>query len=158
MLLASMNARLVAWATSRLPRFIRESKIMHHLTRFTAAYHSFGAARITLAQFSALTVLEQLVAIVFPWMLALGLGVPADLLLLLGVLPISTLLSRLPISLDGLGVYESIFIGLMVLAGISAEAALAIALSGRIIQFVAFLPWWFAHVSSTGILSPPRAA
>jgi glycosyltransferase 2 family protein len=155
---ASMNAPLVAWAVTRLPRGVRESKVMGYLTRFTAAYQSLGGARTTLAQFGALTVAEQLVAILFPWMLALGLGVPADLLLLLGVLPISTLLSRLPISFDGLGVYESIFVGLMMLAGISGEAALAIAISGRVIQFVAFLPWWFAHVTSTGVLSPPRPA
>src|SRR5690606_16005893 len=112
---------LLALLLRRLPRRLLESKPMSHVQRFAAAYQSLGAARGAIAAFSALTVIEQLVAILFPYALALGLGVPADLLLLLGVLPITTLISRLPISFDGLGVYESVFVGLMLLAGISAE-------------------------------------
>jgi uncharacterized membrane protein YbhN (UPF0104 family) len=102
-------------------------------------------------------VLEQVFSIVFPWTLARGLGVPVDLLLMLGVLPISTLISRLPISFDGLGVFEAVFVGLLVLAGIDAAAALAIAISGRVIQLFAFLPWWFVHVAQAG-LRPPQAS
>jgi glycosyltransferase 2 family protein len=155
LLLASMNESFIAWCIARLPRFIRESKPMHYLTRFTAAYHALGAARAAIAKFAALTVLEQFLAIIFPWTLALGLGVPADLLLLLGVLPIASLISRLPVSVDGLGVYESVFVGLMLLAGISADAAFAIAISGRVIQLLAFLPWWAAHGLSGGMMRPP---
>jgi uncharacterized membrane protein YbhN (UPF0104 family) len=130
---------------------------MHYLDRFAAAYRSLGRARSTIAQFGALTVLEQVSSVIFPWTLAIGLGVEADLLLLLGVLPISTLMSRLPISFDGLGVFEAVFIGLLVLAGIDAAAALAIAISGRIIQLFAFLPWWVAYVARSGAVSPPAA-
>jgi uncharacterized protein (TIRG00374 family) len=148
--LASMNERLVAFLMTRLPRRLRESKIMHQLQRFTSAYHALGNARRTIVLFSGLTVAEQVFAVVFPWTLALGLGVPADLLLLLGVLPLSILISRLPISFDGLGVFEAVFIGLMLLAGIPAESALAIAISGRILQLIAFLPWWLAQVVATG--------
>ena len=129
---------------------MRDSKVMHYLDRFAAAYRSLGGARGTIAKFSALTVLEQVFAVVFPWTLAMGLGVPVDLLLMLGVLPISTLISRLPISFDGLGVFEAVFVGLLVLAGIDAAAALAIAISGRVIQLFAFLPWWFVHVAQAG--------
>jgi uncharacterized membrane protein YbhN (UPF0104 family) len=91
-------------------------------------------------------------------MLALGLGVDVNLLLLLGVLPISTLISRLPISFDGLGVFEAVFVGLLVLAGIGADAALAIAISGRIIQLFAFLPWWVVYVARSGAVRPPAAS
>lgn len=157
LLAASMNERFIAWFVARLPGRVQLSKPMQYLAKFTAAYHSLGASRGAISRFAVLTVLEQLVAILFPWTLALGLGVPADLLLLLGVLPISTLLSRLPISFDGLGVYESVFIGLMLLAGIPAEASLAIAISGRVIQTIAFLPWWLAHTTTSRSYSPTRA-
>lgn len=153
LLLASMNERLIARVVARLPRTIRESKPFGYLGRFTTAYHSLGAARSAIAAFAALTVVEQLVAIVFPWMIALGLGVPADLWLMLGVLPIAGLISRLPISVDGWGVYESVFVGLMMLAGISAEAALALALAGRVLQVLAFLPWWVAHTAMNGMIT-----
>jgi uncharacterized protein (TIRG00374 family) len=158
LLVAALNERLVATVVARLPQAVRDSKVMHYLERFAIAYRSLGGARGTIAQFSVLTVLEQVFSVVFPWMLAKGLGVPVDLLLLLGVLPISTLLSRLPISFDGLGVFEVIFVGLLVLAGIDAEAALAIAISGRIIQLFAFLPWWFLYVAQSGGVRPPQTS
>jgi glycosyltransferase 2 family protein len=157
LLVAALNEKLVATVVARLPRFVRESKVMRILDRFGAAYRTLGGARATIAQFSVLTVLEQVFSVLFPWTLALGLGVDVNLLLLLGVLPISTLISRLPISFDGLGVFEAVFVGLLVLAGIDAEAALAIAISGRIIQLFAFLPWWFAYVVRSGAVRPPTA-
>jgi uncharacterized protein (TIRG00374 family) len=157
LLVAALNEKFVGKVVAQLPQAVRDSKVMHYLDRFAAAYRSLGAARSTIARFGALTVLEQLSAVLFPWALAKGLGVEVDLLLLLGVLPISTLLSRLPISFDGLGVFEAIFIGLMVLAGIDAEAALAIAISGRVIQLFAFLPWWVAYVARSGAIRPPSA-
>jgi uncharacterized protein (TIRG00374 family) len=158
LLVAALNERLVGKIVARLPRAIRDSKLMYYLDRFAAAYRSLGGARSTMAQFSVLTVLEQVFSVIVPWTLAKGLGVDVDLLLMLGVLPISTLLSRLPISFDGLGVFEAIFIGLMVLAGIDAAAALAIAISGRIIHLFAFLPWWVAYVARSGAVRPPTAA
>jgi uncharacterized protein (TIRG00374 family) len=158
LLVAALNERLVGKVAARLPRFVRESKALQYLDRFAAAYRALGRARATIAQFSALTVLEQVFAVIFPWTLAKGLGVEVDLLLLLGVLPLSTLISRLPISFDGLGVYEAVFVGLLVLAGIDGAAALAIAISGRIIQLFAFLPWWFVHVARSGAVRPPTAS
>lgn len=158
LLVGALNEELVGKIVAQLPRAARESHVMHYLERFAAAYRSLGRARSTIAQFSALTVLEQVSYVIFPWLLARGLGIEADLLLLLGVLPISTLISRLPISFDGLGVYEAVFIGLLVLAGIDAAAALALAISGRIIQLFAFLPWWVAYVARSGAISPPSTS
>ncbi|HKS58498.1 MAG TPA: lysylphosphatidylglycerol synthase transmembrane domain-containing protein [Steroidobacteraceae bacterium] len=157
LLVAALNEKLVSQVVARLPAAVRNSKVMHYLERFAGAYRSLGSARGTIAKFSALTVFEQVFSVIFPWALAKGLGVPVDLLLLLGVLPISTLISRLPISFDGLGVFEAVFVGLLVLAGIDAAAALAIAISGRVIQLFAFLPWWFVHVAHAG-LRPPQAS
>ena len=158
LLVAALNEKLVANVVARLPRVVRESKVMHYLDRFAAAYRALGSARGTIASFSLLTVLEQVVSVMFPSTLALGLGVAVNRLLLLGVLPISTLISRLPISFDGLGVYEAVFVGLLVLAGIGADAALAIAISGRIIQLFAFLPWWITYVARSGAVRPPAAS
>jgi glycosyltransferase 2 family protein len=158
LLIAALNEKLVSNVVARLPRFVRESKVMQYLDRFAAAYRALGGARSTIAKFSVLTVLEQVFSVLFPWTLALGLGLDVNLLLLLGVLPISTLISRLPISFDGLGVFEAVFVGLLVLAGIGADAALAIAISGRIIQLFAFLPWWLVYVARSGAVRPPVAS
>jgi glycosyltransferase 2 family protein len=155
LLAASMSPKLGAAALRLLPDGVRRNKVMQHLTSFTRAYQALGSARRTLVRFAGLTVFEQLFGVVLPWTLAMGLGIPVDVLVLLGVLPISTLISRLPISLDGLGVFEAVFVGLMMLAGIAAESAFAIAIAGRFIQLLAFLPWWLAYVAGSGKVRPP---
>jgi glycosyltransferase 2 family protein len=154
-LILSLNEKVVAILLTRLPQRLRETKLLHILARFTGAYQSLGNSRGTIAQFGALTVLEQLLCVIMPWTIAKGLGVDVDLLVLLGVLPIATLLSRLPVSFDGLGVFEAIFVGLLMLAGVSAESSLAIAISGRVLQLIAFLPWWLAYVVRTRAIAPP---
>jgi glycosyltransferase 2 family protein len=58
LLVAALNEKLVAKVVARLPRFVRESKVMHYLDRFGAAYRTLGRARSTIAKFGALTVLE----------------------------------------------------------------------------------------------------
>jgi len=156
LLVLSMQESVVAMVVDRLPGALRRSKAMEYIQRFTSAYHSLGTSRHTIARFGALTVIEQLFCVIFPWTIARGLGVEVDLLVLLGVLPVSTLISRLPISFDGLGVFEAVFVGLLVLAGISAEASLAIAISARVVQLLAFLPWWLAQVASAGMVRPPQ--
>ncbi|MDY0066876.1 MAG: lysylphosphatidylglycerol synthase transmembrane domain-containing protein [Steroidobacteraceae bacterium] len=158
LLAASLDARLTAALARRLPRIARESMVMRKLEQFAAAYRSLGGSRRVIGVFALLTAAEQLFSVTFSWTLAKGMDVPVNLLLLLGVLPLSTLISRLPISFDGLGVFEFVFVGLLMLAGVQPSASFAIALSGRIIQLLAFLPWWFVYAVQSGARrATPRA-
>lgn len=150
----SFRAGAAAWTVAFLPRRARESALMRRLGGMAAAYRSLGAARGTVAWFAVLTLVEQLVGIGFTWTLARGLDVPVNPVLLLGVMPLALLVSRLPISLDGLGVFEAVFVGLLLLAGISADASLAIAISGRAIQLLALVPWWLAEALQSGVRPP----
>jgi uncharacterized protein (TIRG00374 family) len=152
----SLSPAAQSRAPALLPRSLVESKPIAQLRRMTGAYQSLAAARGTIARFAGLTLAEQIFGVTLPWTLARGLGVAVDALVLLGVVRLCMLISRLPISVDGLGVFEAIFIGLMLLAGISAEASLAIALTGRVIQLVCFLPWWLAQVTNSGGIGPPE--
>jgi len=158
LLVAAMSRRLVEGAIARLPRALREMKAMRYLERFASAYRQLGGARGTIARFSGLTILEQLLSVMCIWAVAMSLAVPVNLLVMLGVMPLSGLISRLPISFDGLGVFEAVFVGLLLLAGVPAESALAIAISGRVLQLLAFLPWWLVHVSRSGTARPPLQA
>jgi uncharacterized protein (TIRG00374 family) len=152
----SLSASLGGRAIALLPPLVLESKLMLRLRRMTDAYRSLATARATITRFAGLTLLEQVFAVALPWTLARGLGVAVDGLVLLGVVRLSMLISRLPISVDGLGVFEAIFVGLLLLTRIPAEASLAIALSGRAIQLLCFLPWWLAQVASSGGIRPPE--
>lgn len=155
---ASMSASITGRAIALLPRAVRDSTLMHRLERMSEAYRSLGAARGTLAWFAVLTLAEQVFAVSLAWTLARGLGVSVNALVLLGVMTLALLISRLPISLDGLGVFESVFVGFMLLAGIPAASALAIAIAGRAVQLICFLPWWLGEVVSSGGMSPPEQA
>lgn len=156
-LILSLNEKILGAFLDRLPKALRESKVLQILTRLAGAYQSLGNSRGAIARFAALTAVEQLLCVVVPWTVAKGLGIDVDLLVLLGVLPIATLISRLPISFDGLGVFEAIFVGLLVLAGIGAESALAMAISARLLQLLAFMPWWLTQVLRSGEVRPPPA-
>ena len=47
------------------------------------------------------------------------------------------------------------FILLMSLGGVSAAGAVSIALIGRLLETVSFLPWWLAYVIDDGTIRPP---
>lgn len=153
----SLDTAMTGRMVGLLPARVRESKLMQRLGQLADAYRALGAARRTLAGFGALTLLEQVFFVTFTWAVARGLEVEVDALVLLGVVPITMLISRLPISLDGLGIFEAAFVGLLLLAGVPAESSLAIAIASRIVLIVCFLPWWLAQVvSSGGRVRPPQ--
>jgi uncharacterized membrane protein YbhN (UPF0104 family) len=104
--------------------------------------------------FFGLTFGEQLLTILLFWLIAHGLSIEVSLFYIAGAVPLTILVARLPVSVNGWGVFDGVFILLMSLAGISAVEAIAIVLIGRILQTVSWLPWWGAHVLSNGASSP----
>jgi len=113
-------------------------------------YQGYGTKKRALVAFFSLTFGEQWLAIVFAWVIAIGMGIHVGLLFIAGVLPLALLISRLPISIDGWGVFDGVFILLMSLAGVSAAEAVAIALAARVLQTASWLPWWLSHLISNG--------
>jgi hypothetical protein len=83
------------------------------------------------------------------------LQIKFNLVFLLAAVPLAILISRLPISIDGLGVYEGIFIAIMSLAGVRPDDSLALSLAARVFQIVVWMPWWLMLVARTGALRPP---
>lgn len=142
---------------ARLPEPLRTSRLARTAARLHASYVGYGSERRTLAAFGALSFVEIGVSILFCWACALSLGVEVSLLFVAGALPLSLLVSRLPLSIDGLGVFEGAFAALLWLAGVPESEALAIALLGRAVQLAAWLPWWLAHVLGAGAVRPPLA-
>ena len=87
--------------------------------------------------------------------MALALQLKFNVVFLLAAVPLAILISRLPISIDGLGVYEGIFIGIMSLGGMRPDDSLALSLAARVFQIVVWMPWWLMLVARTGALRPP---
>ncbi len=68
--------------------------------------------------------------------------------------PLAILVSRLPISLDGIGVYEGIFIAIMALGGVQPGRRAGRVAGGRALQIVVWFPWWLMLAARTGVRPP----
>jgi len=162
-----MLGTMVAFATSfsqtafnfiygRLLRRLSSTRITQRLRQFHLTYLAYRDEKRSLALFFGLTFSEQIIPILQAWVIALGLGVEVSLLYIAVAVPPALLISHIPISIDGLGVFEGAFMLLISLGGVTAPEAIAIALTGRILELVSWLPWWMAHVIGDGKLRPPK--
>jgi uncharacterized protein (TIRG00374 family) len=149
--ICSFSTRALKWV-SALPHPIRDSQLAKRLEKLWTAYHQLGAHRETLGSFSALTLLEQFLPGLTSWLLLKGMGVEVNPVLLFCALLLSVLAARLPISIDGLGIFEGVLAAFLGLAGVRPEYSVATALTGRALQIVVCLPWWFAFTRQSGPL------
>jgi uncharacterized protein (TIRG00374 family) len=137
-----------------VPLRFRDSKAVRLLERLHEAYVSLASDRPRIAAFSALTLLEHIVVIVCYGLVARALEVPFNPVFVFAAVPLAILVSRLPISLDGIGVYEGIFIAIMALGGVKPADALAVSLAARALQIVVWFPWWLMLAARTGVRPP----
>jgi len=134
----------------------RRNRIATRLREFHETYHEFVRERRHFGAFFCLTFLEQLFPILVMWVIARGMGIEAGLVYFAGALPLAMLFSRLPISFDGIGVFEVVFVLLISITGVSASQAVAISLTGRLIMLMVLIPWWLAFVIDSGNIQMPR--
>jgi len=146
---ASLNQRVLNLLHDKGLYGLRNRRLAQKLREFHETYRSFAVDRWSLAMFFGLTFGEQMLPIVNTWLVAQGMGINVGALYLAAALPLALLIARLPISIDGIGVFEGVFIVLMSLAGLSAPQAVAIAVASRILGTITYIPWWIAYVLST---------
>jgi uncharacterized protein (TIRG00374 family) len=157
-LLLSFNSKAVTTVLSVMPQRIAQSKAAQLLTRLHDAYRALASDRRRLALFFVLTVAEQLLMAICYGLVAAALQLKFNAVFLLAAVPLAILISRLPISIDGLGVYEAIFIAVMTLGGVRPNDSLALSLAARLFQIVVWSPWWLMQVARTGGVRPPLDA
>jgi len=146
------------WIHGRLLRPVAERRLVRRLREVHETYRSFRAHPRTLWSFWWLSMLEQLGPFLAIWILAVELGAGISPLYLAGAVALSSLVSRIPISLGGLGVMEGSFVFLLSLEGTPGSLALTIALTARLVEVASWLPWWLAFVVSGGSARRPRDA
>jgi uncharacterized protein (TIRG00374 family) len=115
-------------------------RVTDFLARTYSAYASYRSARGALAAMTLLTVAEQLLALVMNYVLAVALGIEVPLLQFCAAVAVALLVSRLPVTIDGIGVFEGVLILLLGLTGIDPAHAVALAVVGRALNVTAFLP------------------
>jgi len=135
---------------------IRDNWLLKRLRMLHRNYHAYRSLPGRLILFLALSFLEQLVPVVAVWIVAQGLGLELSFLYLVGVLAISLLVARIPITPGGIGIMEGSLTLLLAAAGIPPPKAMALALTTRLIEIISWVPWWSAFVVSRGTLRRPR--
>lgn len=138
-----------------LPRKLAESRAAQLLLRLHDAYCSLAVDRKRLAVFFVLTFIEQMLVAACYAAVAMALQLSFDAVFIFAAVPLAILVSRLPISIDGIGVYEGIFMAIMTFAGLSPHDSLAVSLAARVFQIVVWFPWWLMLVVRTGAVRPP---
>jgi glycosyltransferase 2 family protein len=124
--------RAVRALLSRAPAALRARKLDGTLERLAL----FAAAPRVVATFFALTIGEQVVPIVTVTVLAHALRLALPVIVVMAVIPISSFFTRLPLSVDALGVREGLYVYLFGLFGVTATEALALALASRVMDLL----------------------
>jgi glycosyltransferase 2 family protein len=139
-----------------VPGFLARTRVFARFKEMHRTYLEYRRHGGVLFNFTLLTAAEQLVPIIYIWTAAAALGIKLDFLVAVGIVPLATLITRIPVSVAGLGVLEGAFMVLMPLGGVSPVDAVSIALLDRVAQLAATLPWWLADALKKRRLEPPQ--
>ena len=149
-LATSLSERMFHLIHNRILGRFHNNRIVANLRKFHETYMAYRKHAGTLVTFSILTIAEQLAPVAVLWFVAFDLGIHRGIIAFAIAFPLSILVTRLPIGIAGLGTFEVTFAFFLSLFGIPTVDAVAIAFTGRILEIVTLLPWWFAQVISSG--------
>lgn len=148
MIIALINKSVFEFLYTKALKRFKESKIVNRLKQIHNTFIDYKKNKQVLLFFFSLTFIEQTISIIYNWLIALSIGVQIDIIYMAAIIPLALSISRLPVSIDGLGVYEGTFILLMSLSDITAAQSFTIAVIGRVLQVASFVPWFIGHAVS----------
>lgn len=119
--------------TPTLPQFVLRlwsavpGIIQRPVNKLFGALETFSGRQDALAAGFGLSILLQSNVIIFYWLIARSLGFGLSVGQMFLVVPIATFLMMLPISINGIGVRESAWVGLLALYAVGKAPAVALA-------------------------------
>lgn len=140
---AALATGLVWFSFHPLPLRMAEilpGRIGSSIRRILAAYQQFQDNRRALGIYFLLSLAEHCIPVLCNYLAAVSLGIHLNVVAFFVVIPVILVVSRLPISIDGLGIQEGLYWSLFQIAGLSPEQALTLALLTRALTLVAMLP------------------
>lgn len=142
----SASQSLFTLVHDRLLSRARASAALRLVRRLHETYIAFWSDRRAIGVLFGLTLLQQMLTIVTAGVAAAGLGIDVDHVYLAGAIPISLMVMRLPIAIDGIGIFEGALILLLSLAGVGAAEAIALSVITRVLGLASWLPWSAAYM------------
>jgi uncharacterized protein (TIRG00374 family) len=118
--------------------FLKESSFIGRIVaRFRTAWLRQGRRPDIVAVFAGLTLVECVYSLFMGWLTAMALGIDVAFVDLAAAYAVSLAITRLPLTIDGIGVYEGIMALLLnVVAGLPAAESVALILVGRVLFLV----------------------
>lgn len=124
----------------RLERIAVMARLARFLNEIYASYRDYRHDRAVLTGFFLLTILENMLPIVRAWIVAHALGVSLSLWWFCLIVPLEQLLIRIPLSFDGFGIREGLFVWFLLYAGVPESTGFAVGLTNHVLFLVALLP------------------
>jgi len=114
--------------------------IFSRLKKIYVSYADYKNHKGLLVLFLVLSILEQMVPVVANYLMGLMLNLDIPLMYFLLVIPLVQLISRIPVSFEGIGINEGLMVYFFGLLGLSKTGAFSIGLLGHIAVIFATLP------------------
>ena len=130
----------------KLAARLSQNPLMAKLRRVYMLSSEYRERRRALAVVFVWTFIEQLVVIGVVYLIVQSFHTNVSLLELLAIIPLTVLAQRLPISIDGLGGQEGVYVAVFGLVGVPPSEALLLSTSRRGVQLLCFLPWGFHYI------------
>jgi len=99
-----------------------------------------------LAVFLILSILEQIMPVIGNYLACRALNLSVPFVYFLLIIPLIQLISRIPISFEGIGVNEGLLVYFFTLLGLSTTGAFTIGLLGHIALIIAALPALYFYI------------
>jgi hypothetical protein len=138
--------------------WLLHGKLPPRVARIASVFRRYAGQPALLGRFFVLTFLEQLLPVVASYAVSQGLGFPVSIWEFLLIIPVTLFFARIPISIDGLGVVEGLYVFLFAHAGLGPTESFLLALVGRLVTVVAVLPGvFFGRPRAPEAAGPPSA-
>jgi len=125
---------------------LRLSRTAARIDHVSSAFQIMGRHGAVLAGSLAISVVNQLLVISVTWILAIGLHLKISLLYFLVFVPVITLISMIPVSLNGMGLREYAFMSLFGAIGVAPESCVALGLCSSALIILSSLPGGIAYI------------
>jgi hypothetical protein len=137
-LLSFSRALAEALLKNRISR--RFAGLAHILEKVADSYHDYQNQKGPLFLFFMLTLAEQLFPVFATYCLGLSLGFPLGMAHYFAVIPVTLILSKVPVAFNAVGIQDSLYVVLFALVGVGSPEAFAVSLLGHAAVIISTLP------------------
>jgi uncharacterized protein (TIRG00374 family) len=127
-------------------RRLHLSKIALKADMISSAFQIMGRNRAALLWSLFISFINQLLVISVTWILALGLRLHVSFYYFLIFVPVITLISMIPISLNGMGLREYSFMSLFGAIGVLPASCIALGLISSVVLILSALPGGIVYI------------